>query len=194
MFPNVSRSDKSKGNKKEQENSVLPRSEVMRTGAEVRLQTYICQHPFLMQLSVEANRNEGLLPNYTQSSPLCVELSQTTPGCMNHFLLAAPGPWTVTPARTMSAVSDRKRVFVNMDLTQRPPLTQSHSDCWDVEKFILFQQNGEFSKNLMWKWVKESKACMIKINTKICSNCFYKQYIFFDLCTGVRFVYSVVCD
>lgn len=56
--------------------------------------------------------------NDTQSSPLCVELSQTMPGYMYHFLLAAPGPWTDTVARMMSAVSDRKRAFVNIDSIQ----------------------------------------------------------------------------
>lgn len=101
-----------------EENSVRPSSEVMRTGTEVQLQTHICQHPSLMQLSVEANRDEGFLPNDTQSSPLCVELSQAMPGYMYHFLLPAPGPWTVTLARMMSAVSDRKRVFVYTDSIQ----------------------------------------------------------------------------
>lgn len=71
-----------------------------------------------MHLSVEANRDEGHLPIYTQSSPLCVELSQTMPGYMYHFLLAAPGPWTVTLARMMLAVSDRQRVFVSIDWIQ----------------------------------------------------------------------------
>lgn len=123
-------------NNKSQKNWACSSSEVMRTDSELRLQplwspqgqTQICQHPSLMQLSIDSKRDRILLPKYPSTytllkpaPPLHPQPTQTMPGPMDHLLLAGIALSQDTDlglARTTSQVSGRMRVFVTADSKQ----------------------------------------------------------------------------
>lgn len=96
------------------------------------------------------------------------------PGYMYHFLLAAPGPWTVTLARMMLAASDRKKVFVNIDSIQ-----DLHSQ--------KTSQTVEIIRS-------DCRAYKAKIKFKILSKyCTSITLHFLSVALVPKFVYCVVC-